>query len=115
MTFDVEVASRTVYGEARGEVNDGMLAVAWVLVNRLKAGEWYSGKTLAGTCLKREQFSCWNPTDPNYSILCNLKDTDLTLTACRNFALEAINGMGTDPTDGATFYKAVGTDASWAN
>ena len=117
MTFDVEVAARTVMGEARGEGDDGMLAVAWVIINRFKANAWYSGETIAGTCLKREQFSSWNPNDPNYSLLCNLPDTDSTLTACRNFVLEAINGMGQDPTNGSTFYHAdtMNPYPSWAS
>jgi N-acetylmuramoyl-L-alanine amidase len=107
MSFDIEVAARTVYGEARGEPDEGKLAVAWVIMNRFNAKKaWYNAPTIAGVCMKREQFSCWNSTDQNYSLLINLPDDDTLLTSCRYVIMKAANNIGYDPSNGATFYHA---------
>lgn len=53
-----------LYGEARGEPIEGKIAVASVIINRLKRGRWY-GKSLRGVILKPLQFSCFNEDDPN--------------------------------------------------
>ena len=42
MTEDqADIMARTIYGEARGEGQRGMQAVANVIMNRVKAGSWY--------------------------------------------------------------------------
>ena len=58
---DLDVAARTLWGEARGEPDEGKAAVAWVIRNRAAK----TGKRLAEICLAPWQFSCWNPADPN--------------------------------------------------
>lgn len=121
MTFDIEVAARTIYGEARNQPDEGMQAVAWVLVNRLHAKRWYSGQTLAETamfCVKGSQyhqFSCWNTDDPNLPIMLRISDNSPILDKCRNFVQGALAGTNDDPTKGATHYKRVGTNAAWAS
>lgn len=115
MSFDLEVAARTVYGEARGEDDRGKLAVSMVILNRFNAKRWYSGKTIAGTCLRPYQFSCWLSKDPNFSVLCNLADEDGGLSHCRNIFTSALNEDTDDPTDGSTFYHADSIPApNWA-
>ena len=52
-----------LYGEARGEPIEGKIAVASVIINRLKKGSYY-GKNLRGVILKPLQFSCFNELDP---------------------------------------------------
>lgn len=59
---DIDILARTIYGEARGEKTAGKKAVACVIMNRYKAKKWFSGKTIAETCQKPWQFSCWNKT-----------------------------------------------------
>lgn len=57
--YSVEAAniiSYTLYAEARGEPEEGMLAVASVIKTR----SIRSKKTLAEVCLQNQQFSCWN-------------------------------------------------------
>jgi hypothetical protein len=56
---DVDTLARTIYGEARGENMLGKRAVAHVILNRVKANSWW-GKTIAGVCRYKWQFSCWN-------------------------------------------------------
>jgi len=57
----------TLWGEARGELTEGRLAVASVLRNRLKSGRW--GTTYQAVCTAPKQFSCWNADDPNLPVL----------------------------------------------
>lgn len=111
-TFDDHVAARTIYGEARGESDEGKLAVAHVIRNRLaKPTRW--GKTAASVCLSAMQFSCWNVNDPNRRLLLELGELDLTLAKCFYAWSSAL--LTDDPTEGSTHYKVVGTYARWAD
>lgn len=69
---DKEILAKTIYGEARGECKDGQIAIACCVLNRFNSGKWYAGKTIADTCQKPYQFSCWNENDPNRVKLENL-------------------------------------------
>lgn len=114
--FDLEIAARTIYGEARNQGPSGMEAVAWVIRNRFNSGKWYSAKTIAGTCLKKAQFSCWNRDDPNFSIIANVAETDPTLNQCILHIKDVLSSdTKTDPTAGATFYHTVDIVPSWAS
>ena len=59
--------AKTIYGEARGESIETMLAVGWVIRNRLQAGRY--GSTYKDVVLQPKQFSCWNESDPNYRLI----------------------------------------------
>lgn len=56
---DAEVVALTLWGEARGETHTGRAAIAHVIDNRVKAGQF--GKSARAVCLKHRQFSCWSP------------------------------------------------------
>lgn len=58
----------TVYGEARGELLEGIVGVTNVIKNRSIA----SRKTYKDVVLAPRQFSCWNQDDPNKSIITTL-------------------------------------------
>jgi N-acetylmuramoyl-L-alanine amidase len=71
-TQDIDVVARTLYGEARGEGKQGMIAVACVIVTRAMIAAEYvdaNGKphplfgdgSLASACQAPLQFSCWDP------------------------------------------------------
>lgn len=62
--YSEEIIGLTLYGEARGEPIDGIIAVANVIKNRMRGG-----KSAHDVCLAPSQFSCWNINDPNYSKL----------------------------------------------
>lgn len=112
---DVEVVAKTLYGEARGEGLNGMLAVACVIRNRVNAKSWY-GEDWRGVCLKPWQFSCWNPGDPNRKVLEALSYTDPKLAVAASAADAVINRGFQDITNGANHYctKAVASRTSWA-
>lgn len=63
MMNDLDVFIKTLFLEAGSSCGiDDVLAVAWVIRNRVEAG--YFGKGYTGVCLKPSQFSCWNSTRP---------------------------------------------------
>ena len=72
---DKQLMALTIYGEARGEGREGMIAVGSVILERVDHRGW-DGDTIKEVCLMPWQFSCFLPQDPNY--------IDLKITA-RNF------------------------------
>lgn len=114
MSFDLEIAARTVWMEARGEPPEGRHAVAHAILNRHLAGRWYSGATLVECCLLPAQFSCWNTTDSNRREMARLSDDDALLAECRAAVEAALDGSSPDSTGGATHYYAAGSpEPAW--
>lgn len=99
--------------EASGEGSDGMLAVAFVLLNRQKLGRW--GDNLAQVVLAPDQFSCWNTGDPNRKRMAAMKNDDPVIQAASLALAKALAGAE-DPTGGATYYYSVSMPLrpSWA-
>jgi N-acetylmuramoyl-L-alanine amidase len=107
----IDVLSRTLWGEARGEGAAGMEAVACVILNRVrvaerKAGKYWWGNDIISVCQKPYQFSCWNRSDPNYRRLLNVDDSDIHFNTARRIARRAVAGTMEDFTGGATHYYA---------
>lgn len=102
-TDPIDVLARTIYGEARGEFYQGMAAVASVVMNRVFKGGWW-GDDVISVCLKPWQFSCWNSKDPNLAIIEEVTDADPIFAQCLKIAKNAVNGLLTDQTNGATSY-----------
>lgn len=111
MSDQADYLARTLYGECRGESANGQIAVANVIMNRVKAGGWF-GASVKDVVLKPYQFSCWNKTDPNYSIITNA--TEAQLAPFRSIAEKAIAGKLPDLTNGATHYHAKSITPYWA-
>jgi N-acetylmuramoyl-L-alanine amidase len=65
MDDNLKTLSLTLYGEARGESIEGIIAVGVIIRNRVRD----TGRSYSDICLAPKQFSSWNPDDPNYSIL----------------------------------------------
>jgi N-acetylmuramoyl-L-alanine amidase len=65
---DKQIMGLTIYGEARGEIREGQIAVGSVILERVKKQGWM-GKTISEVCLKPYQFSCFLPHDPNFPAL----------------------------------------------
>lgn len=103
MNWDEQIGSRTLYGECRGEPEEGQRAVAHVLWNRVRDGRW--GNTIAQVCLAKLQFSCWNATDPQREKMAALPDDDATLQKL-SAILRAEKDAADDPSRGATHYYA---------
>jgi len=66
---DYQTLLKTVYAEARGEVEEGQRAVAWVIKNRADLNRSYwGGRSIAAVCRMRDdqgryQFECWQYGD----------------------------------------------------
>lgn len=87
---DLYLLARVVYGEARGEPYVGQVAVAAVVLNRVKSSQFPS--TLSGVIYQPWAFTCVN-------------DGQINLTpneTAKKAARDAINGW--DPTYGCLFY-----------
>jgi hypothetical protein len=109
---DMGVVSRTLYGEARGQPIEGILAVASCIANRVYMDlgddglpDWW-GEGWAGVCLAPWQFSCWNASDPNKKIIEKVKKGEREFDLCRFVAEQTIRGHVHDLTGGATHYYA---------
>lgn len=108
--IDFETVAKTIYGEARGEIHLGKIAVAWVIRNRVlmdvgKDGrdDWW-GEGYADVCLKPYQFSCWNPSDPQSRILKDVQFHELLDSGCITAAALVLGNRTPDPTNGCTHY-----------
>jgi spore germination cell wall hydrolase CwlJ-like protein len=91
-----------VWREARGAGQAAQLGVAWSIRNRVKSGITWWGSTWDSVILAREQYSSFNPNDPNAVKI--PKETDPQFANCLVAAEAAYNGTGTDPTNGSTSY-----------
>lgn len=101
---DLDILSRTIYGEARGESAEGKIAVGRTIINRWQSGKWFAGKTIAETCQKPWQFSCWNGNDPNRDKLLAVSPDKPSMVNCTRAALAAESGDGPDWLEGCTHY-----------
>lgn len=111
---DIDVAARTVWGEARGEAWAGKVAIAWVLKNRTQDSRKRYGGSLADVCQKPYQFSAWNADDPNRPKMLAVTDADAMFRDCLAAVAWAIDGAAPDPTHGAMHYQVTGTNAPWS-
>ena len=120
---DIDILARTIYGEARSEGTEGMEAVACVVMNRYKSHKWFCGyvikdgakvPSVAQTCLKRFQFSCWNKNDPNLPKIKRVTPEDKIFKLCLQIARAAVCGNLKDFTNGAVYYHTKAIMPKWA-
>lgn len=116
--LEIDVLARTLWGEARGEPDGGMEAVASVVLNRVAIAEdsdgfWW-GNNVIQVCQKPYQFSCWNRSDPNFQKLQAVDETDLYFATAKRIARRACAGTIKDSTFGATHYHADTINPYWA-
>lgn len=121
-TPDEDVVARTIWGEARNQGRDGMVAVGCVIRNRVEADfgndgkpDWW-GEGWEGVCKAKLQFSCWNPGDPNLPKLRSVGMTDEKFRMASDIARGIIGGEIADNTAGADHYctRAVAPTTTWA-
>jgi spore germination cell wall hydrolase CwlJ-like protein len=110
--YDIDIAARTVWGEARGEPLDGKLAVAWVIRNRAEKGGWF-GEGLAGVSMKPWQFSVWNKNDVNREKLLELKKDSRGYQQALAVVARSLVTPD-DPTHGANHYHTKDIFPHWA-
>lgn len=101
---DVDVLARVLYGEARGEGREGMEAVAWVVVNRVRQPGTRFPDTVSAVCRQPKQFSCLNPGDPNAKLCAAINESDPAFLTAMLAAVNVLSGQVPDPTHGSQFY-----------
>lgn len=106
---DLDIMAKTLYAEARGEPEEGMLAVGWVIRNRAERSGYAgslvgSNGAVSAVCLAPWQFSCWNKDDPNYPKLEALTEDEYSDE--HDLASDVLDGVSADPTNGADCYYA---------
>ena len=100
----------TIWGEARGYGEIGMISVGNVIMNRVKADKSRYGRGIKGVCHKRKQFSCWNEGDPNRARMEDLPAMDdknpdwIAWVIADRVAAKLLVGAIKDNTFGATYY-----------
>jgi len=114
---EARLLAATIWGEARSEGEDGMRAVAHVMLNRV--GQRF-GENLETVIMTPYQFSVWNRGDPNRRLVSNPEryatgGTALeTWEAAQRIAYEVLSGQSVDPTGGALFYHTRAIRPSWS-
>ena len=104
---DIAVVAMTLWGEARGEGDQGMQAVACVIGNRV-GRKWRRKTGYVAVCRDRWQFSCWNENDPNLRRLEAVRrNPDSAYRLAEAIAGRLVRGELGDFTFGATHYYAV--------
>lgn len=114
---EVRLLAATAWGEARSEGEEGMRAVAHVMVNRV--GERF-GQDLRTVIRAPWQFSAWNRGDPNRRLVQNPERYATggialeTWEIAQRVAREVLSGQSVDPTGGALFYHTTAIRPSWS-
>jgi len=110
---DSDVVAMTILGEARGEGEAGMYAVACVIAQR--SIEWKrNGKAITPkqVCLQDWQFSCWNKNDPNRKKLPTLLKTHQHAAYAKMLAVN-IKNLQRSYVGNADHYCHVNTHNKW--
>lgn len=117
---EAQRVAATLWAEARSEKVEGIIAIANVIRNRVKADlkddgkpDWW-GEGYSGVCLAPHQFSCWTPRggDANYKRLLGLMQqfaagtpiTEPAARECIGLAHLVIGNYLRDNTKGSTHY-----------
>jgi N-acetylmuramoyl-L-alanine amidase len=103
--------AQTLYFEAKSEGRRGMVAVGWVVLNRMRDGEF--PRSVCGVVKQgREKPGC------QFSYWCDGKSDapkpDDEWVLAQDVARDLLSKPPPDPTGGAMFYHAVEVSAPWA-
>ena len=101
--YDKEILIKTVLGEAAGEGEQGMAAVAHVVVNRSEDKRW--GGSLSKVALEDKQFSAWNKGEGGNNPDKWKPGTEAWRRA-EGVVDAVLAGRHVDPTNGAVNYYA---------
>lgn len=111
----VDVLARTAWAENRGGGTEGMQSVMNAILNRAAHPCWW-GRDVISVCLKPEQFSSWNESDPNRAKLLAVTIEDPQFAVAMQLAARAVMGKLPDLTDDANSYYSLSmeTPPEWA-
>lgn len=100
---DLQWLARTVWGEAASEPYEGQLAVAHVILNRVRdrKGQWPN--TIREVVTQRRQFDVWDRANPRYLATSTAGPHSPGWSLSQRAARDALEGVA-DPTGGAFIY-----------
>ena len=107
-----DLFARMLFGECRGEILRGQVAVANVAMNRLNDPRKRYGRGLTGVLLRPWAFSCFNASDPNLGLMLSLPN-GLVMDRLRCLAALAEEGLVVDITQGSTLYFNPSVTGGW--
>jgi spore germination cell wall hydrolase CwlJ-like protein len=111
--WQATIVAQTLWGEARGEGEEGMHAVGSVILNRLRRS-WRGAATAADVCRAYKQFSCWNENDPNRRQLDRIsREPDAPYHQAAQIARLVVARTLPDITLRATHYCVAGLRPPW--
>lgn len=102
---DLHVTALTLIGEARGEGDEGLTAVAWVIRNRTEHERWPN--KARDVCKEDKQFSCWNNAPwnrGNHIAMARADWTDPLYRRAMAITAAVFERLVNDPTGGANHY-----------
>lgn len=114
---DVDLMTRAVLGEAAGEGDTGMAAVAHNILNRTIDGG-FGGRSIRGVVMKPGQYSAFNG-ETGYvggegkNNLINMDKNSAAYQHARQIVQHVLSGNNVDPTNGSTHYVAAGVNPNW--
>jgi N-acetylmuramoyl-L-alanine amidase len=112
---ETDLLAHLIWTEARGETTQGKVAVAHVVLNRVKAQSYFGG-TISDVILKPGHFPSFNQDGTNRTQLRRVPPGDRELALCKAIAELAVHGhLKDDPTDGATHFHRIDRKPSWAS
>jgi N-acetylmuramoyl-L-alanine amidase len=92
----IDCISKNIYHEARGEPDEGMIAVAHVVMNRVRDLD----KGACEVVYEKNQFS-WTIFHSN-----KLMSNTQSVTKARDISISVVSGFEKDPTNGAKWYHS---------
>lgn len=110
--YDRVILAKTLWGECRGETEEGKYAVAHVILNRANAPRWPN--SAERVCMQPRQFSCWNTDSAERAAMMSIDLTSESYLECLKVANDVLDGKHPDNTLGATFYVTTITFPYWA-
>ena len=113
--LDYKTLKNTIYMEARGECLEGQIAVAHVILNRVKANKpYFGGKNITDVCRKQYQFECWNDIPHNQTDI-DIREPE-AYNKIEGFLRRVLDGTISDNTHGCDHYNNPRKEsASWVN
>jgi len=122
---EVKLLTLCIYGEARNQGLDGMLAVGSVVMNRAREPKWW-GTDARSVILKDWQFSCFNECDANRPLLEDIAkdfDTNFKIHKALRWSWWIATGimeghLSSNVSRATHYYSPLGNDANkpdWAD
>jgi N-acetylmuramoyl-L-alanine amidase len=112
---DTDLLARSIWNEARKEGLQGKLAVAHVVMNRVRARE-YHGSSIQDVILRGDDLTGWKAGNLSMVQGPNGASTDREFALCKAIAELATRGhLKNDPTDGATHFHSIHIKPDWAS